>query len=188
MKIARQIFLGLLFVVLLAACRKSDDHSEETWRLANEQAYGVVAKEPLYTELPSLGNSGSIYYRILHKGSGTKPVYYTSRVDVYYKGWFVADYPEKNIHAGDIGGRRLFDDGAPLSFSVNEVGLIEGWRVALQYMVEGDKWEIWVPAKLNYVQSSYNTSLYPAFAISAPAYSTLVYEIEVVRVRGIDEF
>ncbi|MDR2469962.1 MAG: FKBP-type peptidyl-prolyl cis-trans isomerase [Tannerella sp.] len=187
MNISRQISLGLLSVLLLAACHKNEDHSEETWRQANEQAYNVVAKDPVYTELPSLSNNGSIYYRVLHKGSGTKPIYYTSRVEVYYKGWFVAGYPEKNIHAGDIGGRRLYDDGAPLTFPVNDAGLIEGWRVALQYMVEGDKWEIWIPSKLNYVQSAYNSSHYPAFAASAPAYATLAYEIEVVRVRGIDE-
>jgi peptidylprolyl isomerase/FKBP-type peptidyl-prolyl cis-trans isomerase FklB len=185
-------FAGILLAALLVtSCKKDDNTAEEAWKFANEQAFKSIAGNPDYVELPSLGNSGSIYYKILQKGEGVKPIYYTSRVQIYYKAWHVAADPAKSISAGTIAAQQLFDDGSPLTLAVNNTGLMEGWRLALQYMVEGDKWEIWVPYALCYYQPGYTSgTAIPSFieSQSFPAYSTMAYEIEVVRVAGIDEF
>jgi peptidylprolyl isomerase/FKBP-type peptidyl-prolyl cis-trans isomerase FklB len=184
-------FAGMLLAALPAtSCKDGDNASEEAWKLANEQAFKAVANDPEYTELPSLGNRGSIYYKVLKKGEGVKPVYYTSLVQIYYKGWYVAADPSKNISPGTVAAQQLFDDGNPLTVLVSNVALMEGWRLALQYMVEGDKWEIRVPYILCYYQASYTGgTAIPSFIESGsfPLNSTMAYEIEVVSVKGIEE-
>ena len=51
--------------------------------------------------------------------------------------------------------------------------VISGWGVALQHMEEGDIYEVWIPQKLAY-GSTVNGDI--------PAYSTLIFEIELVSV------
>ena len=51
--------------------------------------------------------------------------------------------------------------------------VISGWTVALQHMVEGDKYEVWIPQQLAYGASDNG---------DIPAYSTLIFEIELVSV------
>ncbi|MDR3262259.1 MAG: FKBP-type peptidyl-prolyl cis-trans isomerase [Tannerella sp.] len=169
--------LYILTLLLLAACSKDDDSAVEEWQLQNEQAFNAIAKNPEYTEIKSPGNNGSIYYKVLQKGTGTKPIYYTSTVGAYYKGWFVAAYADKGITAGTVFDQKLFDDGTPLQTVVG-TGVIGGWTVALQHMVEGDKWEIWIPYQLGYGVSG---------SEAIPGYSTLAFEIEVVKVYGVEE-
>jgi peptidylprolyl isomerase/FKBP-type peptidyl-prolyl cis-trans isomerase FklB len=191
----------LLLLVAAVATSCSDSGNDDTamveWKAANEQAWNEIARNPEYTELKSPGNNGSIYYRVLKKGDGRKPIYYTSRVGVYYKGWFVASSSDLNISKGQVFDRKLFDDGTPSVFAVSAAGStydtyyytytppfpIEGWTIALQHMVKGDRWEIWLPSQLAYgkagqTDSNSNTTI--------PGYSTLAFEIEVTNVAGID--
>ena len=84
----------------------------------------------------------------------------------------------------------LFDDGIPFPCAVSPYyaktvtdpvtnsqtkygSVISGWTVALQHMVEGDKYEIWIPQQLAYGASDNG---------DIPAYSTLIFEIELVSV------
>ena len=46
-------------------------------------------------------------------------------------------------------------------------------------MVEGDKYEIWIPQQLGYADAAQTGS---TDAKTIPAYSTLIFEIEVVSV------
>ena len=41
-----------------------------------------------------------------------------------------------------------YDRGTPTSFAPNQV--IKGWTEAMQLMVEGDKWELYIPSDLAY--------------------------------------
>ncbi|MDR0844245.1 MAG: FKBP-type peptidyl-prolyl cis-trans isomerase [Tannerella sp.] len=195
-------YTGMFLAVwCFAACSSdSDDNFEDEWRLKNEQAFNEIKQNPEYTEIKSPGNQGSIYYKVIEKGKGTKPIYYTSRVQAYYKGWFVAPAPERNIDKGTVFDHSLFDDGLPfkLAMSSGAVGyypatsyyytytpsieygtVITGWTIALQYMVEGDKWEIWIPYQLAYGTADKG---------SIPGYSTLAFEMEVTKVISVDEF
>jgi peptidylprolyl isomerase/FKBP-type peptidyl-prolyl cis-trans isomerase FklB len=181
-----KLYALLLLAVLPVAC-KDDNDGDDAWKTANEQAFNVIAANPEYTELPSLVNNGSLYYKVLKKGEGTKPIYYTSAVQIYYKAWYVAADPDKHIVPGTVCGQRLFDDGTPLAFLVNDSGLLEGWRTALQYMTQGDKWEIWVPQRLNYYIGGTYVSAIPSFLSAIPAYTTLACEIEVVNVWAVNE-
>jgi len=193
---------------------KLDPTALEAWTKANEQAINDIAKNPEYTEIVSPGNNGSIYYKVLKEGTGEKQIFFTSQVTVYYKGWFVADYEDLSITKGKVFDHQVFDDGTPVVFAVSPAGStlvttsnyssssyyyssyysyyssyydppspIEGWVIALQYMKKGDKWEIWIPARLAYGESGSSDS---SGNITIPPNSTLVFEIEIVNVKGID--
>ncbi|MDR0744005.1 MAG: FKBP-type peptidyl-prolyl cis-trans isomerase [Tannerella sp.] len=175
-------YLIVMLVALFAATGSScsddnDDHLNE-WMVANQLALNAIKANPEYKELRSPGNEGSVYYKVLTKGDGTDPIYYTSTVTCYYKGWFVADYPKYSIENGTVFDQKLFDDGTPYSFLVGATGssaVINGWKTALQNMVKGDKWEVWIPYQLGYGREGSSNG-------SIPGYSVLVFEIEVMTV------
>ena len=179
---------GLLFAVLLiTSCVKDDkeDPHLETWKQQNEQAFNDLANNPDYTELRMPGSAASIYYRVIEKGEG-KRVLYTSRAEVYYKGWYVATNSYYGKTAGTLFDHQLFDDGVTLKVAISSQAattsyssdILEGWKIALQYMVEGDKWEIWIPYYYGYKENG---------RLSIPGYSTLAFEIELIKVYDYDE-
>ena len=181
--------IGLVLAALLiTACSKDDENPDlETWKQQNEQAFRDLSYNPDYTELHLPGSAGSIYYRVINTGEG-KRIYYNSRAEVYYKGWFVVTNEDYKIKTGDIFGQRLFDDGIPYKISISSQVIDdnrtypiwnEGCSIALQYMVEGDKWEILIPYRYGYKAAGTG---------SIPGYSTLAYEIELIKAIDPDEF
>ena len=183
-----KFYIGiLLFSLLIAACGKDDvEPVAQVWKRQNEQAINNLANNPEYTALKIPGGTNfDIYYRVLQKGTG-KRLYYNSRAEVHYKGWFVATNSDLKIKAGDVFDKRLFDDGIPFKVALskdaagnNFVYPIEGWRIALQYMVEGDKWEIWIPYQLAYGELGEK---------GIPSYSTLAFEIELLKAYDPNTF
>ena len=52
-------------------------------------------------------------------------------------------------------------------------GTVEGYCTALQYMVEGDDWLVYIPEKLAYAEKESSV---------IPAYSTLLFRLKMERV------
>lgn len=190
--------LAAVLIGVATACSKTEDDSAERWRTANDAAFAAIKRDASYTEIKSPGHEGSIYYKELKKGAGTKPILFTSAVSLYARGRFVADYPDnKYIRQGTVFQSWLEADGVPFTTLVSSVGkvpngfsahtLTKGVRVALQYMHEGDRWEVWVPYTLGLGENdgSLFVNVMPSSsATKIPAYSTLVFEIEVVGVHS----
>lgn len=65
-------------------------------------------------------------------------------------------------------------DGGTTSFAPNQV--IKGWTEAMQYMTEGDKWKLHIPYELAYGERGRPPKI--------PAYSPLVFEIEIHKVKS----
>mmetsp|Transcript_1782 Transcript_1782/g.2346 ORF Transcript_1782/g.2346 Transcript_1782/m.2346 type:complete len:333 (+) Transcript_1782:63-1061(+) len=63
--------------------------------------------------------------------------------------------------------------GQPSPFAPNQV--IKGWTEALQLMVEGDKWELYIPYQLAYGESGRPPKI--------PAKAALVFQMEIIRIR-----
>merc|ERR1711865_419696 len=64
--------------------------------------------------------------------------------------------------------------GSPTTFAPNQV--IKGWTEAMQYMVEGDKWEMYIPSELGYGDSG-----------SPPKIGggdVLVFTMEILKING----
>jgi FKBP-type peptidyl-prolyl cis-trans isomerase FklB len=62
--------------------------------------------------------------------------------------------------------------GQPATFPVGEV--IPGWTEALQLMKVGDKWQLFIPAKLAYGEQSPSPKIGPN--------STLIFEVELLSI------
>ena len=183
-------YFGLLIAVLLITSCKNDnvDPTLEKWKQQNEKAFNDLAFNPDYTELRMPGSAASIYYRVLQKGNG-KRTYYNGQAEVYYKGWFVVTREDGRITAGKVFDQRLFDDGLPFKVAISTQAanntyrsdFLEGWKIALQYMVEGDKWEVWIPYRLAYEEKGDETG-------AIPGYTTLAFEIELIKAIDPNEF
>lgn len=153
--------------ILLSCSKEEEEVIDEAWKAANEKAFNDLTYDPAYARILSESKMGHIFYKVIKSGSGTKPIYYTSSVTAYYTG---------SLIDGSVFDQAEYPDKLPAVFQLSS--LIDGWATALQHMKEGDRWEIWIPAELGY-GSVAKTNI--------PAYSTLRFELEVVKVSGIEE-
>ena len=119
----------------------------------------------------------SIFVEILKDGSGSGAPISTDSVRVFYLGRLIPTdiHPEGYIfdHSGQSNlPDRIFNHvtGVPTTFMVGNT--VRGLATALQYMHIGDMWRVYVPYTLAY-DSEQRTGI--------PAYSTLVFDIELVQ-------
>lgn len=102
-----------------------------------------------------------IQYQVLKKGTGPTPKL-DDTVDVHYKGMLL------NGKVFDSS----YDSGKPLRIQLNQV--IKGWQIVLPKMHMGDKWRVWIPAKLAYGEHGAGDVIGP--------HEPLVFEIELLNV------
>ncbi|MCC8117182.1 MAG: FKBP-type peptidyl-prolyl cis-trans isomerase [Bacteroidales bacterium] len=123
---------------------------------ANKQWLIDKAKEEGVKALPK-----GIYYKVLASGepNGKHPSP-RSIVTVHYTG--------KTINGKTFDSSR---GGVAPAFRLSD--LIEGWIIAMQQMVVGDKWELYLPAEMGYGKFSQP---------GIPGGSTLIFEIELLGI------
>jgi FKBP-type peptidyl-prolyl cis-trans isomerase FklB len=114
------------------------------------------AKKPGVVTLPS-----GLQYKIVEKGKGAIPVD-GQQVTTHYKGTLI----DGKVFDSS------YDRGEPATFGVNQV--IPGWTEALKLMPAGSKWELYIPYNLAYGERAVGANI--------PAYSTLVFEIELLEI------
>lgn len=175
------VALIALCAMMATSCNKDDDEEKDddvssAWVKANQEAIFNISANKEYKEIKSQSNAGSIYVKVLKEGEDTQQIFYNSKVKCYYTGSFVAEYPDRNIEAGDI-----FDSSEPpyqnpAEFEVN--GVVDGFTTALMNMHVGDRWEVWMPSQLAYGSSGMSKN----GVIIIPGYSALKFEIEVVQI------
>ncbi len=104
--------------------------------------------------------ASGLQYEVVSQGDGATPDA-SSTVRTHYEGTLI--------------GGEVFDSsykrGEPAEFPVG--GVIAGWTEALQLMREGDKWRLFIPPELAYGERA---------AGSIPPHSTLIFDIELVKV------
>lgn len=180
----------MLVVMLftLAACSDDDENEiviDEAWKEINLAAFDARMQDAktdtsLFTINSESGN-GQIICKILKKGEGTETIYYTSKVNCYYKGCFVTNEDgevvadrDSVLTQGEVFDSRLRENGDDkVLFEVDDSGLRDGFATALQHMHEGDIWEVWMPYQLGYGVSGYD---------DIKPYTTLVFQIEVTDI------
>ncbi len=106
--------------------------------------------------------ASGLRYEILVSGDGATPGP-TDQVTAHYHGTF----QDGRVFDSSV------DRSEPLQFSVN--GVIAGWTEALQMMKEGDKWRLTVPPDLAYGAAGSGP---------IPGNSTLIFEVELIKVGG----
>jgi len=180
----------MLVVMLftLAACSDDDENEiviDEAWKEINLAAFDARLQDAktdtsLFTINSESGNE-QIICKILKKGEGTETIYYTSKVNCYYKGCFVTNEDgevvadrDSVLTQGEVFDSRLRENGDDkVLFEVDDSGLRDGFATALQHMHEGDIWEVWMPYQLGYGVSGYD---------DIKPYTTLVFQIEVTDI------
>jgi len=161
--------LCLPLMLTFSSCGDDDNNNTE-WRETNEAAIQAVSISAQYKSVTTPGGPGAVYVKVLQAGDGTEKPLSTSRVKVHYKGFF---YDGTVFDAGTSnGGSVYFPSKTSGNFQNN--GVIPGFSIALQNMVVGDKWEVWIPWDLGYGVSGNG---------SIPGYSTLVFEVELLDIE-----
>merc|ERR550514_713137 len=103
-------------------------------------------------------------YKVLRKGDGKEHPKVSTPCECHYKGT-------------TIDGKQFdssYDRGQPTTFAPNQV--IKGWTEAMQKMVVGDKWEMYIPMELAYGPNGKPPKIPPA--------ATLIFVMEIVKIKG----
>lgn len=133
---------------------------EENAKAAGKNFLDENATKEGITVLPS-----GLQYKVLQQGDG--PVAEaTDRVKVHYEGRLIDG--------------TVFDSsykrGEPATFAPSQV--IKGWTEALTMMPVGSKWQLYIPQELGYGSRQSGP---------IPAYSTLIFDVEVLGIEQNDK-
>lgn len=118
-----------------------------------------------------------IVCKIYKRGDGDWSATYTDSVRLYYRAWIMDDnYPESKTNM-TVFSQTYYGDfndktAAPIAMPVN--GTVEGFMTAVQYMVKGDDWDVYIPQQLGYKGTASDV---------IPAYSTLLYRLRIELVH-----
>lgn len=107
--------------------------------------------------------ASGLQYQVLKPGTGEKPGP-TAQVKVHYKGTL-------------LNGKQFdssYDRGEPTPLTVDNV--IAGWTEGLQLMQKGAKFKFFIPYHLAYGERAAGPEI--------PAYSDLIFEIELIEIEG----
>ena len=127
------------------------------YKEANEAFLAVKAQEDGIVVLDN-----GVLYRVLESGRGTKKPTPRSIVYVHYTGKLIDGTVFDTTEGAQL----------PALFLVGD--LIMGWQIALTRMHEGDKWEVYIPAKWGYGALKMD---------DIPAHSTLIFTLQLVKIE-----
>lgn len=117
-----------------------------------------------------------LQYKVLKKGNGQHHPAVDSPCSCHYAGTTPSltpdaiDKPESKWKEFDSSYRR----GEPTEFAPNQV--IAGWTEAMQLMVEGDKWEMYIPSDLGYGDGGSGEKIKGG--------DVLIFRMEIIKIKG----
>mmetsp|Transcript_55829 Transcript_55829/g.88480 ORF Transcript_55829/g.88480 Transcript_55829/m.88480 type:complete len:224 (-) Transcript_55829:140-811(-) len=147
--------LAVAFVLLPCLAQASNDFGVKFLE-ENAKKEGVIT-------LPS-----GLQYKVLREGTGSDHPTVSSPCECHYEGRTAQKYPDGDKFDSS------YDRGSPTTFAPNQV--IKGWTEAMQLMVEGDKWEMYIPSELGYGDHG-----------SPPKIGggdVLVFTMEIIKIKG----
>eukprot|EP00588_Corethron_pennatum_P013258 CAMPEP_0194268818 /NCGR_PEP_ID=MMETSP0169-20130528/3079_1 /TAXON_ID=218684 /ORGANISM="Corethron pennatum, Strain L29A3" /LENGTH=229 /DNA_ID=CAMNT_0039010205 /DNA_START=49 /DNA_END=738 /DNA_ORIENTATION=- len=146
--------IAFLLPLLLHSFRltTATDQAGLDYLAENSKKDGVVV-------LPS-----GLQYKVLRSGAGTHHPTVDSSCECHYGGTLIDGTTFDSS----------YDRGDPTSFAPNQV--IKGWTEAMQLMVEGDKWEMYIPSDLAYGDRGSPPKI--------PGGSALVFVMEIITING----
>ena len=137
----------------------SKNRRPNLYKIENETFLSKMAWEEGIVEL-----SSGVLARKLEQGVGKVSPGPSSLVYVRYTGRLIDGTVFDSTDGQDL----------PALFQVRQ--LIMGWQIALTRMHEGDRWEIYIPAKWGYGSVRMD---------DIPAHSTLVFDLELVKIERL---
>ena len=130
---------------------------------------GTNANGLRYLELNKLKEGvislpSGLQYKVLRAGAGAFHPSPSTPCECHYAGTLI-DGTEFDSS---------YSRGSPATFAPNQV--IKGWTEALQLMVEGDKWELYIPSELGYGDAGSGAKIQGG--------DVLVFTIELLKLKG----
>jgi FKBP-type peptidyl-prolyl cis-trans isomerase FklB len=119
-------------LLLLLSCLTS------TLVSAGTNEAGVAFLEESKSKPGVITLASGLQYKVLQAGSGTSHPTVSAPCKCHYRGTSIDGTTFDSS----------YDRGEPTTFAPNQV--IKGWTEAMQLMVEGDKWEMYIPSELAY--------------------------------------
>lgn len=141
------------------------------WRMFKTYMKSTSVQGPL---------ADSVCVHILSRGTGQVSPAYTDSVKLNFRGWIMpTEY--QNAEGELVTSQSVFSQTYYGSFNPNTAtpqqmavsSTVEGFATALQYMVAGDDWLVYIPQEMAYRNESSSV---------IPAYSTLVFRLNVTDV------
>ncbi len=161
----KSFFILTLALGLLAGCGAKNDNTTMQTNPSAPSAKSDPGATFLAENAKKEGvttTASGLQSKVLKSGTGESPKL-TDTVKVHYQGTLI----DGTVFDSSI------QRGQPISFPVG--GVIPGWVEALQLMKVGDKWQLFIPAKLAYGDHS------PTPAI--PPNSVLIFEVELLGIE-----
>lgn len=191
MKEIRILLSALLLLLAFSSCDEKEEVGEfDNWKERNQLFVDSIANVARNSTDGSWRvfvvegldsskvwpNEYYVYCNVLSQGSGTVHPAFTDTAVINYEGRLMptAKFPEGDIFDGSYSGEFDPQFDVPVSLPIN--GTVPGFYTALQQMVAGDTWRVYIPYELGYGTSS--TS-------KIPAYSTLIFELNLVSFHAV---
>ena len=109
-----------------------------------------------------------LQYRVVRAGEGNSHPTLDSPCEVHYEGRTATQYPSGATFDSS------YQRGEPATFVPNQV--IGGWTEAMQLMVEGAKWELFIPSELGYGEAGSPPDIGGG--------DVLCFTMEILRITG----
>ena len=202
------VLVGGLLPLLTTSCSETEDDPSEfsNWQERNEAYFKQKYESALFSSMGntflltkwSLNDSiatkaeDHIVVEVLNKGTGSGCPIFTDSVRVHFSGHLIptASYANGLQIGASYTGTFYPQTARPRTFAISSYYTPDGIATALQHMHIGDKWRIYVPYQLGWNTSSHSVSSsstsssasyeWVSSSVVIPAYSTLIYDIELV--------
>jgi len=152
MQILRLLTSMILLINGLSLVSAGSNEASKVWLAENSKKEGVIT-------LPS-----GLQYKVVTKGVGDSHPTVDSPCLCHYEGKLI----DETIFDSS------YDRGEPTTFAPNQV--IKGWTEAMQMMVEGDKWEMYIPSELAYGDQGSPPKIQGGDA--------LIFTMEIIEITG----
>lgn len=160
----------LLSLGSLVGCDQTAPEEPKTqYRIDNEKYVEEIAQNQEYTSLSFELSSYPIYYKVLKAlPTGEEPLrpLQNSKVQCRYTLSLISGETPERDELLDSWIYRQEGSSYPSA-------LVRGMQLALQHMAVGEKWQVIIPWQMGY--GAYTQT-------SIPAYSTLIFEIELLKI------
>lgn len=186
---------ALMLLSVLASCSEDDNTVEEfpDWQNRNETYFAGIYEQAkanadgtwklirsytLEDTIPTT-NDDYIAVKVLRAGTGSGCPMFSDSVKVNYRGRLIPSTSYADGYVFDESYIGEYNPATALPSTMYVGGTVDGFATALQHMRIGDYWRVYIPYWLGYGTSG---------SSSIPAYSTLIFDIELVAYyrAGVD--
>ena len=132
----------------------------------NAKGAAFLAANKLKSDVTTLPSG--LQYRVVESGKGAEHPLPGTEASCHYEGRVAQNYPVGATFDSS------FARGEPATFAPNQV--IKGWTEAMQLMVVGDKWELFIPSELGYGDGGAGGDIGPGDA--------LIFTLHMLELKG----